>query len=174
NITHSGSGEISRFLGLYPTDVNADGITEIPEPIAFATKDEESDIYYRIGWRQYSSDGAAQIVQNSFHNAQDGWNLILPEEQDSNISVQRDVLTDETVVLFSRLRGENTPAQPLLAIYAITGDDREFRAGRADRFLLARQVDTLYAAELFTDETDEQTLRNNFSLITAEWKTGEN
>ena len=174
NITHNGSGEITRFLGLYPADINNDGITEIPEPIAFATEDEEAEIYYRIGWRQYSSDGAAQIVRSTFHNAQDGWDLILPEEPEDAVSVQRSVLKDETVVLFSRLRGEKSAPQPLLAIYTITGEDREFRANRADRFLLARQVDTLYAAELFTEEVDEQTLKNNFSLITAEWKTGEN
>lgn len=52
---------------------------EIPEPIPFPPLDEESETYYRILWRDYDSAGKSEVVCRTFHNAADGWSLLLPE-----------------------------------------------------------------------------------------------
>ena len=69
--------------------------------------------------------------------------------------------------------------QPFLEICALTGSAREEHARRGDRFVLARQVETVYTAELLPCDdwdgaVDEETVKKSFSLIVAEWTTGEN
>ena len=88
--------------------------------------------------------------------------------------------SDETVVTFyicPETEGE-TP-QPFLRIAAISGTNREIKALRGNRFILSRQLDTSYTAELLeANETWEYGLtpdevRAAFSLIATEWTTSE-
>ena len=67
-----------------------------------------------------------------------------------------------------------------MSIYTITGETREVRATRGNRFALARQVDTVYAAEFFEANTlvpnamDETSLRESFSLLVSDWTNEDN
>ena len=167
-----------RFLSLYPTDIDGSGVIEIPEPIPFPPLDEESETYYRILWRDYDSAGKSEVVCRTFHNAADGWSLLLPETWDERVSLLRAGTPDENAVLFF-CRGSDGQLQPFLEICALTGSAREEHARRGDRFVLARQVETVYTAELLPCDdwdgaVDEETVKKSFSLIVAEWTTGEN
>lgn len=166
-----------RFLSLYPSDVDGDGVIEVPEPVAFPTLDDDSETYYRIHWRAYDSTGGSKVVRRTFHNAADGWSLTLPEAWDESISLLRTVTESENAVLFFRCDHEE--CQPVLEICALTGSSREEHALRGDRFVLARQVETVYTAELipcddWPGNVDEETVKGSFSLIVSEWTTGEN
>jgi len=177
SVTHGASGEVFRFVGLYPGDVNGDGVTEVPEPVPFPHRETDGTIYYRICWRQYGASGASEVVQESFQSQQDGWSLLLPPEWAETVTVSRLSRTDSASVMFFRWDGMQAEPEPFLTVYAFTGSTRSAEANRGLRIQLARRAETVYAAEL-TDAAagliDEQTLRESFSLITAEWTTGEN
>ena len=69
--------------------------------------------------------------------------------------------------------------EPFLRITAITGSSRENRAVRGGRFLLSRQSEVIYTAELLDANDTWQygvtadEVREAFSLITSEWSAGD-
>ncbi len=165
--------EISRFASLYPTDINNDGITEVPNPTPFPKTDPEGETYYRIFWQQYDERGKATTVYRTLHNMQDGWCLVMPEAWDDTVSVLRQSTAGGSTVVFYRYG--DADLTPFMEISSFTGDAREYQAVREGRFLLTQQVDATYAALLSDpDMMTEETLRESFSLLTAEWTTGEN
>lgn len=169
------AGKAFRYLGLYPNDVNGDGVTEAPEPVAFPQTDPEAPVYYRICWRQYGASGESAVVRETYENTQDGWSLILPEGWGDAVAVERTTSADGGAVTFSALGG--SAPEPFLTIYAFTGDNRAALSVRAGRILLSRQAEAVYAAELSeraAERIDEQTVREGFGLIVAEWTTGDN
>ncbi len=168
-------GEATRFLDLYPTDGNGDGATEVPEAVPFAQTDPEGTAYYRVSWRQYDSAGASEIVRETYQDTAGGWSLLLPEDWDRNVTVERTSGTEGSAVTFSSLNGDEP--EPFLTIYAFTGYNRTALASRGGRVTLSRQAEVTYAAELFNDGAgmiDESQLHERFALIQSEWTTGEN
>ena len=165
--------ETSRFAALYPADVNGDGITEVSFPVAFPKDDPEGETYYRIFWRQYDGNGEYRTVYRTLHNVQDGWSLVLPKEWDDTVTVTRQSAADgSTVSFFRRGAGESTP---FLRIGTFADSTRAAQTMHGGRFLLARQADAAYSAEIFdAGMIDEETLYESFALLTAEWTTGEN
>ena len=165
------------FLGLFPHDENSDGVTEAPMTRALRRFDEESEPQYYVLWEQYSVDGTVSDVQSCFHNVSDGWSLVLPDEWDKDhLTVERSAGSGETAVSFYRA-GEGGLREKLLTVYTLTGEAREGLADIGDRFVLAQQVDAVYAAEIgskWSVQLDEQSLRERFSLIMAEWTMGDN
>ena len=169
-------GELVHFLGLYPNDIDGDGVTEVPEPVPFPQLDPEGLIYYRICWRQYDAEGGATIVRESYRDTLSGWSLTLPEEWRDGVMVTRTGTTDISAVSFSRYGGEELQL-PFLTVYTFTGDMRDAQVLRAGYKLLIRRPDTIYAFELTEAAEgliDETAVRERFSLITPEWTTGEN
>ncbi len=168
---------LSAFLGLFPRDENDDGVTEVPEARALRSFDHESEPQYYIVWRQYAADGTADDVQSCFHNVSDGWSLTLPEEWNKEeLAAERVAGTGETAVDFYRVDADGT-REKLLTIYRLTGNMREELGSIGDRFTLTRQVEAVYAAEIgetWNVQLTEQSLRERFSLIMAEWTMGDN
>ena len=169
--------EGAAFLGLFPRDENGDGVTEVPEAREMQRFDEEGERQYYVVWRQYSADGTAADVQSCYHNVEDGWNLKLPEEwSKAKLAAERTVGADETAVSFYRVSASGRRSK-VLTIYRLTGSMREELAGLGDRFTLTRQVEAVYAAEIgdiWNVQLTEQSLRDRFSLIMAEWVMGDN
>ena len=169
------TGKSFRFLELYPNDVDGDGVTEVPEPEPFPQSDPEGAVYYRVCWRRYDAAGRTELARETYQDAQSGWSLILPESWGGRVSVDRSSGADGAAVTFSLLGG----AEPerFLTVYAFTGDSRASLAARGGRLVLAQRAEVVYAAELYgggAGMIDEQTLRDGFSLVEAEWTTGEN
>ena len=172
------SGEIAPFASLYPTDLNNDGITEVPAPREiYALDTEVGPSFQWVDWYAYDGAGRSQLAQQTYHNVEDGWYLRLPETWMDRIWISRTTSADEATVTFSRL--EEGRAEPFLRITAITGANRETRAARSSRFLLSRQSEVIYTGELLEANNtwyygmtaDE--VRAAFSLITPEWSTGD-
>lgn len=78
------SGESSRFCTLYPTDINGDGVTEVPRTVPLSG-DEESTASQRIDWISYDASGLAAKALSTYHAVEDGWYLRLPEGWAENI-----------------------------------------------------------------------------------------
>ena len=171
---------IAPFRSLYPSDMNNDGVTEVPQPVKMPGwgSGVTSDDGYRIDWYSYDSNGKGKIVMRTYHDMESGWYFQLPEEWTDLIQVHRSSGTDETVVTFSVQDGDTV--QDILSISTLTGTNREIQASRGNRFNLSRQSDATYTAELLSGNSEwkygltEDQVREAFSLIRPEWLTGDN
>lgn len=171
------SGEIAPFCSLYPSDINNDGLTEVPSPIQVSSMMETGAAYQRVDWYAYNAGGQSSLALHTYHDVEDRWYLRLPEEWLNHIWVGRATMPDEAAVTFYILDGE--AMEPFLRITAITGSSRENRAVRGGRFLLSRQSEVIYTAELLDANDTWQygvtadEVREAFSLITSEWSAGD-
>ena len=147
------STEIAMFRSLYPTDINNDGITEVPVPEILPSWDDEDSSYQRIDWRSYDAEGNGSLVLSTYHSIEDGWYLRLPETWRDQLVVTRSVLPDEVYVTFYAWTQDGI--HPFLRISAITGNSRSIKATRGGRFTLSRQAETIYTAELLEANENE-------------------
>ena len=174
------SSIVARYLSLYPTDINDDGVTEVPIPAPLPSPGETDETNYQVEWYSYDADGKAKAVVSTYHDIDDGWYLTLPSTWLGHIAVNRSMSgSDETVVTFY-IRGQGLDGyQDFMRIYTITGASREVKAVRDKRFILKRQAETIYSARLqdanktWEYGMTEDQLRTSFSLITTEWATGD-
>ncbi|MBQ5927575.1 MAG: VCBS repeat-containing protein, partial [Oscillibacter sp.] len=170
---------ISDYYGLYPTDINADGVTEVPVPVPLPKWSEEGDDYYRVDWMQFGPEGSGQTLLRTYHDMESRWSFQLPQEWTDAIMVSRTTMSDEAGVTFYRMERDSVPV-PFLRISAITGTNRDIKALRGNRFILSRQMETSYTAELLegnsrwgeTALTPDQ-VRSAFSIIATEWTAGD-
>ncbi len=169
------SSEIFQFLTLYPMDINNDGITEVPVPVTGTSYSDPSSLPgYRINWRSYDRNGKQKTAEITYHDLADGWYMVLPDAWLGRISVTRwQSGSNEVTVTFS-INNSDGSRTDFLNLYTITGSGREYRI-RGNRFVLRRQTETIYAAELLDANGSwqygltQEELRAGFNLITAEW-----
>lgn len=176
------SSEIFRYINLQPQDIDGDGVTEVPMPVQLpSSSGAEEELYWQVIWRNYNTKGQGEVALTTYHNNDDGWYLVLPEEWDSLIAVRPSYVTaDERGVIFSVIGLKEGEFQDFLEIYTITGSSREIQATRNNRFVLKRQMDTIYAAAFLEGNSgwqyaiDQEELNQRFRLIVPEWDPGEN
>ena len=183
NITTSEStgytSQSYHYLNLGPTDINGDGGTEIPVPLD-VLRPGGGKTGCRIRWESFDADGTPQAAETTYHDTADGWYLVLPSSwEDRVVALRNESSTYESSVTFS-LRGENeNESVDFLRIYKFSGDNREVRANRGDRFILRTQQLTIYAAEFIGSGApvmglNADAVRAMFSLIATEWTAGDN
>jgi len=171
------SREIAPYCSLYPIDLNNDGLTEVPTPMQLYSTSEDGLSYQRVDWYHYDGQGGASLALRTYHDLESGWYLRLPENWTNRIWVSRSASPEESAVTFHIL--QDNGAEPFLRITAITGSSRENRAVRGGRFLLSRQSEAIYTAELLDANDTWQygmtadEVREAFSLITTEWTAGD-
>lgn len=163
------SGLIYPYFRLQPQDINGDGITEIPAPMAPDSTGKQTDGL--VEWLQCDFDGNTKRVATTYHNISSGWYFILPAAWKGPITatVTQSIPDENQVVLFA-------DGEPMAALYTITGENRENRAMRGNRVVLRRQTDVVYAGELLSGskatDFDESDLRSCFQLIVSSWTGG--
>ena len=171
------SSQISRFLNLQPTDINGDGVTEVPMPAELPAEGE--DAYWKIYWYSYSPDGAPEQQTITYHNLTDSWYLLIPESWDNHFTVrQSSVGATERATTFYSVAGRQI-GEELLTIYTITGNSQETQAALGERTILRRQANTVYAVQ-YTEyyEKDwryavsQEQLAESFNPILTQWSTG--
>lgn len=166
--------ESYAFRGLFPQDVNRDGVTEIPEPLPAEDVGEMG----LVQWRQLSERGRSELVLQTYHDLADGWYLDIPQQWQGKVTAYRsEAGSDETKVTFCYHDG--TQLQEFLRIYTFGGENREVHANRGGRFRLSTQQNTVFAGELLPEAPQELALgeeqvRALFHLIITEWVSGEN
>ena len=175
------SSEIFRYINLQPQDIDGDGVTEVPMPVQLPSSSGVGDgPYWQVIWRNYNVKGQGEVAVTTYHNNDEGWYLLLPEEWDDLIAVRQSYGPDERGVIFSVIGPEEGSFQDFLGIYTITGSSREIKATRNNRFVLKRQMDTIYAAAFLDGNStwqyaiDQEALNQRFRLIVAEWVPSEN
>ena len=170
------SSVLAPFCGLYPADINGDGLTEVPRPIRI---DDESP-FQRVEWNSFGLSGEPETVAATYHSMEDGWYLQLPSHWNDRIQTERTSASGEVTITFYIQSADGRRGKPFLRIATLTGSNREVKATRGNRFLLSRQKSAVYTAELLdANDTWEygvsaDDIRAAFSLISAEWTAGDN
>lgn len=175
----SGTSDTVRGYTVYCRDINSDGILDVPRPVALPAT-SESTTYYMIEWYSYSPYGGRRLVSTTYNNYADSWYLVLPREWIGQIAVRREEgVTGERMIVFSRVDEAGTILEDFLAVYTLTGENREERAAVNGRFVLLQEEETVFAAKLLVEPEgyalplSQELLRDNFGFIYSEWITGE-
>jgi len=170
------SSEIFRNIDLSPTDIDGDGVTEVPMPVLLAnSRVGDGSVYWQVYWRNYNARGQGEVVCSTYHNATEGWYFMLPDSWENEIAVRQVSTADERATIFSVFREDADDYVDMMGIYTITGSNREYKAVRNGRFVLKRQADTIYSAVFFPENEqwsnaiDQDGLNQRFRLIVKEW-----
>ena len=182
NITIDGetmNSNTFRSYSVYCSDINSDGIIEVPEPVQFMTQSDT--LYYAINWNKCSGNGDSEVAVTTYHNYSDGWYIILPEQSVEHITIRReDRVSGERAVVFSIITGEtdangNPVLHDFMEIYALSGENREDRAKLSGRFTVARNDEQIFAVWIMSGGEQYMTreyVNENFRLIHTTWITG--
>ena len=174
------SSEIFRYISLEPVDIDGDGVTEVPMPVVLPNTQEGSEeLFWQVYWLSYNARGQSETVVSTYHNINEGWYLILPDQWDGQIAVRQESGSDERGTIFSARSSDGT-YRDVMGIYTITGNSREYKATRDDRFVLKREVGTIYSG-VFFDYNDswryaisQEEVTQGFRLIAKEWTASDN
>ena len=171
---------LRAYTDVTVTDINRDGVLEVPLPVQAAPVDgEASGVQYIIYWRQFDSKGVGTVVSASYHSVTDGWYLLLPNDWLGKITVARDdsrsIRGERAVVFYYWPDQTTTQPAAFLTVYRLTGDNRYTRARLSGRITILTDTSTIYCAALNQDVWDcgvgMTELMGQFSLIKPEWST---
>jgi hypothetical protein len=168
----------ARAITVYSSDVNGDGAIDVPRPVLLPAQSETN--YYFIEWYNYDIRGRGRRALRTYHNYNDGWFFIIPEERERNLSVRReDAVPGERTVVFSyvseALAGGELEFTDFLRISVISGDNKEERSALPGRLTLYSKSDSIYTAEILPEAgpaVSGDFLRENFRIILSDWVTG--
>ena len=163
---------LDRYVDLEPTDVNGDGVLELPTPVPLPNGgDTSASDFWLIDWSQYSSTGKKMKVCTTYHNVADGWYLIVPEEWKDQITLRRRDSIGQRSVIFYHLEGEGEDPTPFLVIYKFPSQFD--RADASNRFILREEEGAVYAAAVYDSGWElgmsDADLQTAFHLIQSSW-----
>lgn len=142
------SAQTVRNYYVYSTDIDNDGVIEMPTTIALAPVegDPSSEGQYRIVWYNLSVHGERTEKLTTYHSFAEGWFFYLPEAWCETLSVNK-VLFDDGIfgTRFSSLQADGA-YRPLMTVFAFSGRNAQKLAQSDGRFLLAQRGDVYYAA----------------------------
>ena len=169
---------VRTYTAVTGTDINGDGIMEIPRPIALPVYNRTavSEDFWLLDWVQLDLDGTAHSVMTTYHNVTDGWYFTLPDGWERRITLsRRDSSADERAVTFSLWKGEKVEPVRFMTIYKFTGTSRADRAAMSGRITLYTDTTAVYACELWPEQWDtgltDTELLERFHIIRTEWST---
>ena len=161
-----------RNYYVYATDVDNDGVLELPMPIPLPSADSENtESYWIIQWYSLSLDGSTTDKSLTYHNYSAGWFLELPSEWRDQITVYR----SDNAYVFAAWRGADETPQPLFSIGAAT----EGESLPENSTVLTEQNGTTYyltitqGAENWSSEITAEALSQRFHMIQTNWYNGE-
>lgn len=164
-----------RNYYVYATDIDGDGVVELPDLINMTPLDvsRTSERQYLIRWYAMRLDGSEVDKQFTFHNYVGGWYFQLNREWVSRVTVMQSGSAHEFYIWDKGF----TNAKKMLTIFAYTGSDRENQIIENEHILLQRTESVVYAGMLEEAAYDlgisKDDVINGFHLIQREWKTGE-
>jgi len=168
------SAQTVRNYNVYASDIDSDGLIELPAPVALPSEAAGEETYWVIDWYNLAPDGERRIKMTTFHSYLNGWYLEIPELWHDRLTVHR---SEDRGYTFSRWNGRGAVTEEIFTVYAFTGEDRLEQAGADGRFLLAEKGETAYAAAFgdcaWADALTEEELRAMFHFIQVDWNTGE-
>ena len=159
------SAQTVRNYYVYSTDIDGDGVIELPNTLALpALKgDSGSEGQYRIIWYSLAPDGTRTDKMTTYHNFAEGWFLFLPESWCQGLCVTKCRTEDGCVGTELVRLEEDQSLTPLVTVYAITGENARELSEAEGRFLLDQRGDVFFSALLGeAADLDQEELRNWF------------
>lgn len=158
-----------RNYYLYMTDIDEDGVMELPSLMDMRSVDVSGsgDPQQLVYWYSVDSQGQQIPKMYTFHNVEGGWylQLNLTDEQAERFSVERDG-QDLNFYIWDK---EFQQAKHLFSIHALTGKDRLQSAMTEDGFILYQTDSVLYTADLEPNSTafgiTQEGLTGSFHLM---------
>lgn len=168
---------IRTYTSVSGTDIDRDGVMEIPRPVQVPRAMGSTGDFWLLDWRQFDLRGRPHSVMTTYHTTTDGWYFVIPEEWVDRLTISRkdSTTSDERAILFCLYEGEEQPARPFMAIYKLTGTTQQSRAGQGNRQPLLSDTSATYVYELFPEVLDtgltKEGIQQRFHLIRTEWST---
>lgn len=102
-----------------------------------------------VRWISYCGDESPDVHCVTYHDLSAGWYFRLPDtwQGEATFTTAENGAYESQVVLLSN-------GQPVAALYALTGDNREKRAMMGSRMALKRQNGVTYGGELLAGGPD--------------------
>ena len=180
NLALDGEDSVTRStyrpVSVYATDINSDGVTELPRAVLMAgyTDAAASDAVFMLDWYAYSVDEAPVLVTTTYQNISDAWSLLIDPTWHDRITATKTTDSGLSAVTFSEYVGRGGQI-PLFTIYCATGSNRDYYAGRTDLLQLGQTAQAVYFARI-ADEAEQSSLQisaeelqNRFSLVKQDW-----
>ncbi len=182
NISYSAeSGTSTQTVSnyyVYATDIDSDGIIELPRLELLRTTNADDGGYWIIHWYKLKLNGENEDKLTTYHNYSAGWYVTIPDAWGNNITVSREY--DDSGVrgyVFSKWNGYDKDAEMIFTIYAYSGDDRNTLATEEGRFILGEKGEVTYCAVLgqcdWAQELGEEGLLRLFNFVHIDWNSGE-
>jgi len=169
-----------RNYYVYSSDIDNDGLTELPEVSALPKADGQEDgpVYRLIHWYNLHPDGSKEYKMLTYHDYSQGFYVELNSMWKGNITITRDDSVEEgTSYRFCRFMGVGKQEEEIFTVYLFSGDHRTELSAQDGRFLLADKNDVTFAASigdsLWARGLTEDMLRDSFRFISIDWKSGE-
>lgn len=163
---------VDAYREVTASDVNNDYILEIGRPWQLPAYGTTGGLWL-ADWVQYNAAGRAKEICTTYHNVADAWYLVIPDHWKDKLTIYRnDSVSGQRAVIFALWQGEDKEPLPFLSIYKLTGASRSLRAASGNRFILAEDSDTIYAATFYNTwdcGLDQNGLLESFRLIVRNW-----
>ena len=171
------SAQTVRSYNVYASDIDSDGLIELPSPVALPSQSNEAT-YWVIDWYNLMPDGRRDVKTTTFHNYMSGWYLELPEHWHDHLTIMREEDSNgDRGYTFAKWNGREREPDAIVTIRAFAGEDRLERASADGNFLLAEKGEIAYAASLgdcaWAKQLTQEDLRAMFRFIEVDWNTGE-
>ena len=172
------SAQTVRNYNVYATDIDSDGVIELPMPMVLPSYETGEETQWAIDWYSLGTDGSQTMKMTTYHNYPGGWYVELPAQWRDRLSVSRNTdIPGVTAYSVSKWLGYDRSPQEIFTIYAFTGENRLRRAESDGRFLLAEKGETAYAASFGTcdwaQNITQEELNAMFHFIYLDWNSGE-
>ena len=178
NTNYSLAAQKIRNYPVYATDIDEDGIVELPTPVALPSLSAEEETQWIIQWYNMKTEGSRELKMTTYHNFAGGWYIELPQSWSEALTVSREQKPGGAIgYAFSRWMGYDQKPEELFTIYALTGGDRLQQATSHGRTLLAEKGETAYAVSMGTSKwvayQNEEDICAMFHFIDVDWDSGE-
>lgn len=165
-----------RPLSVYATDINHDGITELPRAVLMAgyTDAAATDAIFMLDWYAYSVSEQPRRVCTTYQNVSEEWYFLIDDSWHSQITATKTSESGLTAVHFAQHTGQGEPI-PVFSIYCATGTLRDYYAGRSDLIQLGENSKAVFFARISDSASQssfrvtEDAIRGRFSLVTKAW-----
>lgn len=180
NLALGGENSISRStyrpVSVYATDINNDGVIELPRAVLMAgyTDASAADAVFMLDWYAYHVGSPPEVVMTTYKSISDGWSLAIDEAWHDTITATKGTDNGLSMVVFSEYQG-GAQQIPLFTIYCAAGSAREYYAGRADLIQLGQTTQAVYFARLAPEagsgtlQITADDIRSRFSLAKQAW-----
>ena len=179
-LSDQGSELMVRNYYAYSTDIDGDGIVELPDVQTLPDLDDADNAtaFRLIQWYNLHLDGSTEDKLLTYHDYSYGFYLELNEAWKDRITIRLDDSIEEgAAYVFNWWNGTNLPQEELFTLYIFSGDHRNELAQSDGRFPLADQNDVTYAASIGDSQharlLTEDSLKASFHFIRMDWKSGE-